>query len=147
MIVSNPDFIECWLYARLIGFRQRYPDISLEIIPDDASEHHLRNRAVVAVHHGFAAPEAFESENLSTMTIFPVCSPKLIKGLHGLLEPGDLVHHMLLHESSTQSWTRWLVEVGCGESVNGRAGSVFHTSTLVMASTVAREGIGLAETA
>jgi LysR family glycine cleavage system transcriptional activator len=145
VIVGNPGFIDCWLHARLIGFRRGHPDRSLEIIPDDATEHHLRNRADLAIHYGFAPPQAFESEHLSTTAIFPVCSPRLIEGAHALRQPHDLAHHTLLHESSTQFWKRWLTEAGCSDSVEGGAGSVFHTSALVMDSAVAGEGVALTD--
>lgn len=145
VIVGNPGFIDCWLHARLIRFRQRNPDISLELIPDDASEHHLRNRADIAIHYGFAPPQAFASEHLSATALFPVCSPGLLRGSDAPMKPSDLGRQTLLHEGSTQSWTRWLMEAGCGQTVNGKAGPVFHTSALVMESALAGEGFALAD--
>lgn len=144
VIVGNPGFIECWLHARLIGFRQENPGISLELIPDDATEHHLRNRADIAIHYGFAAPQAFASEHLSATTVFPVCSPELLRGPDEIRHPSDLARLTLLHEGSTQSWMRWLTEAG-GKGVDGRAGPVFHTSALVMESALAGEGVALAD--
>ena len=144
VIVGNPGFIECWLHARLVGFRQKNPDVSLELIPDDATEHHLRNRADVAIHYGFTAPQAFASEHLSATTLFPVCSPELLRGPDVMRHPSDLARFTLLHEGSTQSWMRWLTEAG-GQGVDGRAGPVFHTSALVMESALAGEGVALAD--
>jgi len=145
VIVGNPGFVECWLRARLVRFREKHPEVSLELIPDDATEHHLRNRADVAIHYGFAPPQAFASEHLSATSLFPVCSPDLMRGETGLRAPADLARSTLLHESGTQSWLRWLEEVGCGDTVDGQAGTVFHTSSLAMESAVAGDGVAMAD--
>lgn len=67
VIVGNPGFIDCWLHARLIRFWQKNLDVSLELIPDDVREHQLRNQADIAIHYGFAPPQAFASDTFSCL--------------------------------------------------------------------------------
>jgi hypothetical protein len=48
------------------------------------------------------------AEFLTDAEVFPVCSPKLLKGAHPLRKPEDLKHHTLIRDTYPIDWAAWL---------------------------------------
>jgi len=49
---------------------------------------------------------------LCTEALFPVCSPRLLRGRDALREPFALRHHVLLHLDDRRDWAKWLEAAG-----------------------------------
>jgi LysR family glycine cleavage system transcriptional activator len=83
---------------------------------------------------------------LCTEELFPVCSPKLLKGRGALRSPRDIKHHKLLCTNSTNGWARWLAEVGV-DGVDFKHGTIFNQTSMAIDAAVDGQGIALARTA
>lgn len=142
VVAGNPGLFDCWLRARLARFRERHPEIALELVPSDDTAGELAGRADLALHFGAAPGRPFQAETLARTRYFPVCSPALAAHL---AEPADVVGHTLLHEGSPDWWGDWLAAAGLGHVEGWRAGPVFHSSALAIESAVAGDGIALAD--
>ena len=81
-------------------------------------------------------------DRLMSENIFPVCSPALLTGGNPLKTPEDLIHHTLLHVTSTpDNWSMWLTAAGVKHPYPNR-GPQF--DMLMMATRAAMDGMGVA---
>ena len=62
----------------------------------------------VAIRHGNGSETGLHVVRLCEEELFPVCSPKLLKGKRALRTPTDLRHAVLLHVNDRQDWKKWL---------------------------------------
>ena len=82
-------------------------------------------------------------------TVIAVASPDLLK-TQPLETPGDLAHHVLLHDGSPDAdpscpdWTMWLAARGV-KGVDGSRGPRFNQSSLVIEAAVGGRGVALAK--
>jgi LysR family transcriptional regulator, glycine cleavage system transcriptional activator len=75
--------------------------------------------------------------------VFPVCSPKLLKGSQPLREPEDLKYHTLLHDQGmVEDWPTWLRTAGV-TSVDTSRGPSFSYSALLIEAAIAGQGVAL----
>ena len=79
------------------------------------------------------------------MDVFPVCSPRLLRGPSPLRTPDDLRHHPLIHDASGEDWRRWLAAAGV--SVIPTPSLHFHDSSLVIQAAIESQGVALAYSA
>jgi len=134
-----------WLVPQLGAFTSRYPDIDLEIDPEDELTDFYSDNADLAVR--FASRDAAEwrdvdAELLAETRIFPVCSPELLEK-KPVSTPEDLARHTLLHEDSRRWWEVWFE----GENVSlpkGARGPMFQ-SHLALEAAEAGQGFALAD--
>ncbi len=83
--------------------------------------------------------------------LFPVCSPKLLRGPHPLKVPGDLRHHTLLHndwssrEGNWPTWQDWLSQAGA-KDVDAKGGLHFNDGLVVLEAALGGQGVYLANT-
>ena len=80
------------------------------------------------------------------VTVTPMCSPKLLKGVHPLRKPEDLRHHLLIHDNVTFDdggplWPAWLKGAGV-EGIETAHGLRF--SHAMLALEAAADGMGVA---
>jgi len=137
-----PTFANRWLLPRLSEFRERHPDIVLNISerPDpfqfrdtvfDAALHfdHPTWSAVVKIH-------LFDEE------VVPVLSPRHF-ALDALGEPRDLAAVPLLHKATrADGWRRWFELAGCPDQ-NPAPGMRFELYAMVIEAARAGLGAGL----
>jgi LysR family glycine cleavage system transcriptional activator len=83
--------------------------------------------------------------------VIPVVSPELL-ATTPLAAPGDLAHHILLHDGSPDAdescpdWTMWLAARGVRD-IDGARGPRFNQSSLVIEAAVGGRGVALAKRA
>jgi LysR family glycine cleavage system transcriptional activator len=142
----GPAFAEYWLTSRIGLFRDRFPQLKLEI---HINQQHQYDKAEAPLAHvdveiytGANKFEGFSLEPLFQLIDYPVCSPRLIESL--LSSVNELHNYTLLHESSAHWWPRWFEAVGCSTKGDG-AGPVIHDETLCIKLAVAGEGIALGD--
>jgi LysR family transcriptional regulator, glycine cleavage system transcriptional activator len=145
---STPSFTAQWLVPRLADFQDHNPDIKVRI---DANIEviDLRKEGIdAAIRWGSGDYPGHEVHRLFDEEIFPVCSPALLRGEHPLRQPGDLVHHTLLHASSVvgqlsyADWRMWL-KLADAPDVNWRKGPEFSVENLAVQAAVEGHGVAL----
>ncbi|MCH8926145.1 MAG: LysR family transcriptional regulator, partial [Proteobacteria bacterium] len=88
-----------WLLPRLPRFRDRHPEIEVEISAADRLVDFGRDNVDMALRYGLGNYPGLRVDPLMKDTNFPVCSPELLAGPISLSEPGDLRRHNLLHDA------------------------------------------------
>lgn len=155
-----PSFASCWLMPRMHRFFAAYPGIDVRIF---ARTRHTASvfedaGAIVsawledsdaAIFYGRGEFPGLHAEKLLPLTVTPICSPQLCAGEHALRQPGDLRHHLLLHDDTGEFydrepfWDVWFKAVGMSGFDVGRGP---HFSHAVLALEAARDGLGVVAT-
>ena len=121
LVVSvGPAFAAKWLAPRLYRFIQRHPDIDPRISANVQISDFENEQIDLAVRFGRGSYPGLYSERLSSEDVTPMCSPELVSDSHPhpLREPGDLVHHVLIHDESLSffdnmpNWQMWCQQAG-----------------------------------
>jgi LysR family glycine cleavage system transcriptional activator len=81
-----------------------------------------------------------------TEELFPVCSPKLLRGRHALRSLSDLKRHTLLHLNDQRDWLKWLDAAGIADADLSRS-VVFNQASMAIDAAIDGQGIALARTA
>ncbi len=143
-ISTSPDFAAKWLVHRIGRFSEAHPEIDLKV---SAAMHHVdnaREEVDLAVRHGDGNWAGLHVERLATEQVFPICSPKLLKGRQRLAKPIDVLKFPLLHlESRREDWASWLDAAGVPDA-KVSLGPVMNRASMLIDAAVAGQGIALA---
>jgi len=134
-----------WLLPRLPRFRERHPEIEVEISALDRLVDFSRDNVDMAIRYGLGRYPGLRVDPLMEDTIFPVCSPGLLAGPVPLREPGDLRHHSLLHDEvgpAEAGWPKWLADAGV-TGVRADRGQRYSHSSLVLQAAIDGQGVAL----
>ena len=146
-VTSTPGFAMKWLVPRLNGFLGRFPDVDVRV---DMSKRRIdfdRDDMDLAIRFGTGGYPGLQVERLISDKVFPVCSPKLLKGLRPLRHPRDLRHFTLIHVhwqaqgTTWPTWEMWMAAAGV-TGVDTTRG--IHVDESVMAIQAAIDGQGIA---
>ena len=158
-VLAPPNFAARWLVPRLGTFTGKHPEVELHIASrpgmidgrDDSEIAPVPDASEVApvamVRFGDGRYPAARVDEVFSAVYVPVCSPKLLRGEHGLRTPADLRHHTLIHddtvieEGARPSWGAWLDAVGV-KDVDVARGPHFSDASLSFGA--ALEGLGVA---
>jgi LysR family glycine cleavage system transcriptional activator len=118
--VTSPNaFASRWLVPRLPDWRERYPDIPLEIIGTDAVLDLRSGDADLAIRYARTMPTGFVVQEICRDMFFPVCSPALLaKDGHAIERASDLLRFPLIHfdwmtrDPQAPTWRQWLATAG-----------------------------------
>jgi LysR family glycine cleavage system transcriptional activator len=137
-----------WLFPRLIRFEERHPEISLRISAIVQLAEEGTEEADVVIRYGTGRhPGMFVQRLLDEELMFPVCSPRKVRGRPPLRHPEDLAHHTLLHDdverigSVKPGWASWLKSAGA-EAIDPALGVRYGLSTTTLQAAI--EGLGVA---
>ena len=144
VISAPPGLAELWLGSRLGNFCRANPDIEPEIMISRNIQLLLTGIVDVAVHWGRAEWQNPAHDVLTSLTEFPVCSPRLFETGPPLRSLRDLSHHRLLHWESRGLWGAWLKEFNV-EDIEWNAGPLLHDYSLYLDMAVASEGMALVD--
>ncbi len=143
--VAN-SFAAKWLLPRLPSFRAREPDIDVMVAASDTIVDFTRDDFDMGVRFGLGRYAGLRIDLLFEDEVFPVCSPRLLEGLHPLGAPADLIHHTLLHDdvghSEVPDWRRWLKLTGV-RGVRLERGQRFSHSSLAIQAAIDAQGVAL----
>ena len=145
-VSTSPNFAAKWLVHRLGRFIDGHPEIDLRV---SASPQHIdfaREDIDVAIRHGDGQWPGLHVSRLCVEELFPVCSPKFLRGRGALRSPADLKHHTLLHVTDRRDWTNWLEAAGA-KDVDIARGPVFSERSMGIDAAVNGQGIALARSA
>ena len=135
-----------WLLPRLPRFRERHPEIEVEISAADRLVDFGRDHVDMAIRYGLGRYPGLRVDPLMKDTNFPVCSPALLAGPLPLREPGDLRRHSLLHDDvrtiEAPDWPKWLAAAGVTGAWTDRGPRYSHSS-LVLQAAIDGQGVAL----
>jgi LysR family glycine cleavage system transcriptional activator len=145
-VSTSPNFAAKWLVHRLGRFAEANPGIDLRIGATVQHVDFAREEVDVAIRHGDGNWPGLHVARLCVEELFPVCSPKLLKGRGALRTPADLARHTLLHLGEPLDWNKWLQAAGVPDMEVSR-GPVFSQTSLAIDAAIDGQGIALARTA
>lgn len=141
-VALPPSFAIQWLVPRINRFSQLNPDIDVRIKAVDYDEGFLGDDVDVAIYYGRGKWSGVVAEKLHTEYLTPVCSPLLFQSGRPLNSLDDLRHHVLLHDSSRESWKAWIKQFNV-LGINVNHGPIFSHSMLVLQAAALGQGIAL----
>jgi len=111
-VTAVASFVAKWLMPRLGRFRQRHPDLDVRISTEVRMVDFSREDIDMGIRYGGGGWPGLRIDHLLSEDVFPVCSPRLLEGMHPLTRPDDLRHHTLLHDDMREDWRMWLMAAG-----------------------------------
>ncbi len=147
-----PSFAGKWLLPRLDRFQAANPDIDVRVSASMQLVDFASADVDLAIRYGAGRYPGLVVEKLLDEIVFPVCSPKLLKGKQGLRHPEQLRHLALLHDDSPDddescpTWEMWLRAAGVSD-VDHTRGPRFNQSSLVLEAAILGRGVALAKSA
>lgn len=145
-VTTSPNFAAKWLVHRLGRFVENHPEIDLRI---SASLQHIdfaREDIDLAIRHGDGQWPGLHATRLCVEELFPVCSPKYLRGRAALKAPADLKGRRLLHVTDHRDWSRWLEAAGASK-IDASRGPVFSQASMAIDAAADGQGIALARSA
>jgi LysR family transcriptional regulator, glycine cleavage system transcriptional activator len=149
VVSTSPGLTSKWLAPRLYRFASDYPDIDTRISSSLTNANFATDGVDVAIRNmpDDPAPDpALDMEKLVTLSLIPVCSPKLIDS-RGPLHRADLLAHVpLIHDDTlaqrarVPNWTDWFKAAGI-DSVTIARGLSFNSADHAL--DAASEGAGV----
>jgi LysR family glycine cleavage system transcriptional activator len=138
-----PSFASRWLVPRLGLFLKAHPEVDFRLAPSRSLTNFQVEDIDLAIRYGSGKYPGMTCVHLMDEDIFPVCSPALINGKHPLRKPGDLRHHVLLHDDGHGDWRKWLVAARANKVDPGK-GPVYTDSAMAVQSALEGDGVALA---
>jgi LysR family transcriptional regulator, glycine cleavage system transcriptional activator len=162
-VSAAPSFAARWLMPRLHRFIAAHPEVDVRVsarmrrvsvdgkgdVAERATVEAWLDDSDIAVLYGRGNYPGMWVKKLLDLTITPICSPQLLQGDHPLKKPGDLAHHMLLHDDTGDLydnepfWDLWL-RAAKVTGVDARRGP--HFSHAVLAFEAAIDAVGVVAT-
>jgi LysR family transcriptional regulator, glycine cleavage system transcriptional activator len=152
-----PSLAVKWLMPRIRGFVAAHPDIDVRVAASsgmidgrhDADGGGGAEPGVPQIQIRFGAghyPGA-RVDKLFSVSVAPMCSPRLLDGAHPLQRPEQLRHHTLLHHDSGHSdgsanWKAWFQAAGV-EGIDVSRGPHFNHAVLALDAAVDGAGVVL----
>ena len=144
--VSTSDgFAGRWLVPRLYRFHRAHGDVDVRVSTTGKLTNFFGDGIDIAIRYGSGNYPGLTAEFLTDEEVFPVCSPKLLKGAHALRKPEDLKHHTLIRDTYPIDWAAWLSSAKV-KGVNPHKGLTFDSYTFAVEAAVQGEGVALGRT-
>ena len=146
LTVSTSDgFAGRWLVPRLYRFHRAHGGVDVRVSTTGKLTNFRGDGIDIAIRYGSGNYPGLTSEFLTDEEVFPVCSPKLLKGAHPLRKPEDLRHHTLIRDTYPIDWAAWLSSAKV-KGVNPHKGLTFDSYTFAVEAAVQGEGVVLGRT-
>ncbi len=146
-VTASPSIAAKWLVPRLDRFLDTVPGADVRIDVSSLVLDFERDDVDVAIRFGDGNYPGLAVDKLFHDTVFPVCSPALLKGRKPLREPRDLLLHTLIHlDYEAQgavwpNWRMWMLAAGIKDFNDSRG---LHFSQTALAVQAAIDGHGVA---
>jgi LysR family transcriptional regulator, glycine cleavage system transcriptional activator len=123
VVATPPGLTAKWLAARLYRFAGAHPEIDLRISSSLNNANFTTDGVDLAIRHLPDDPPddpVLDMEKLISLTLVPVCSPKLIESIGPLDTPERLAHAPLIHDDTllpraqVPTWSDWFAVAGLG---------------------------------
>jgi LysR family glycine cleavage system transcriptional activator len=153
------SFATRWLAPRLHRFVSAHPDLDVRInastrLIDPSRDEFVSGDAVVGspvedsdivVRFGTGDYPGFRVDQLLSVAVTPMCSPRLLKNGHPLTSPGDLKDHVLIHDNvryddGRSLWDAWFESARVPEMATSHGLRFSHA---MLALEAAADGMGV----
>jgi LysR family glycine cleavage system transcriptional activator len=147
-VSAVPSLAAEWLVPRLYRLRDQYPELDVLLHASEELVDLEHSRVDLGIRYGSGSYPGLISERLFVDEIFPVYSPRLLKGRAPLRKPGDLRGQPLIHtdwvpdSGHWPGWTDWVRAAGI-TGVNVTKGLRFSDGALALQAAVSGQGIAL----
>jgi LysR family glycine cleavage system transcriptional activator len=151
-VSAVPALAAEWLVPRLHGFRQQFPELDILLHASDELVDLEHSRVDLGIRYGSGNYPGLTSERLFVDELFPVYSPRMLKGRASLKKPVDLRGYPLIHTDWTPErgqwpgWTEWVRAAGV-TGVDVTKGLRFSGGALGIQAAVSGQGVALASKA
>ena len=159
-VSAAPSFAARWLMPRLHRFIAAHHEIDVRVsarmrrvsvdgkvdVAERATIETWLDDSDVAILYGHGHYPDMDVHRLLSLTITPICSPKLLTGEHPLRTPEDLKHHMLLHDDTGDMydgesfWEVWLEAAGV-TGIDAKRGARFSHAVLAFEAAIDAVGV------
>ena len=159
-VSAAPSFAARWLMPRLHRFIAAHHEIDVRVsarmrrvsvdgkvdVAERATIETWLDDSDVAILYGHGHYPDMDVHRLLSLTITPICSPKLLTGEHPLRTPEDLKHHMLLHDDTGDMydgesfWEVWLEAAGVN-GIDAKRGARFSHAVLALEAAIDAVGV------
>jgi DNA-binding transcriptional LysR family regulator len=134
-----------WLTAPLRKFRDRHPELEVQVLVSDELLDLRRENIDVSLRYGEGDWPDLDCTCLFRGESFPVCAPEYLRDAGPLNEPADLLQHTLLvlegPYHGSENWRWWLSKAGVSDPDPSH---VLHFNTYNVLIQSALEGQGVA---
>ena len=146
-----PSFATKWFIPRLQRFRERFPEIDINVTVANSLQDCVHESMDISIHYDSDDYPNLYSCRLQEVKIFPVCRPHSMNS--GLKPPerlSDLKHHTLIHDKMLKlrmnmDWPCWLNSAGAADLDIADGGLYFNRSALAYEAAIDGHGIALAK--
>jgi LysR family glycine cleavage system transcriptional activator len=151
-VSAVPSLAAEWLVPRLHRFRDQCPDLDVLLHASRDLVDLQHSRVDLGIRYGSGSYPGLLSERLFVDEIFPVYSPRLLKGRGRLKKPEDLRGQPLIHTDWTPDsghwpgWTEWVRAAGVTD-INVLKGLRFSDGALALQAAASGHGVALASKA
>ena len=139
----SSDFAAKWLVNRLGRFADAHPGVDLRVFVADRRVDFAREDVDLAVRHGDGNWPGLDSVQLCSERLFPVCSPKLMRGRNRLTAL-DLLEFPLLRLDDGTTWNRWFDAAGVADP--SHRGLILNRASVLIDAAINGQGVALART-
>ena len=129
-----------WLAKIISEYQQDYPLIDIHTVEIKPQQKEITREIDIALCYGIPVESHRAIEELTSLNIFPVCSPRMILEMNEISKPEHLASFPLLHEG-LDNWSRWFSQMNIPPPVETK--NIYFFSTTITLS-AAREGYGIA---
>jgi LysR family glycine cleavage system transcriptional activator len=147
VVTTSPSLAAKWLVPRLDRFLARYPDVDVRIDVAPRLLDFTEDNVDIGIRFGLGDYPGLVVERLFEESVFPVCSPHLLKSKRPLKEPRDLRHHTLIHidwDAQWATWPNWSMWLRAAAAPDVDATRGLHFSQTALALQAALDGQGVA---
>jgi LysR family glycine cleavage system transcriptional activator len=133
-----PSFARFWMTPRIPQLARAFPDLTLDLRTERRLADLDREGVDLAIRVGSGTWPPLKAEPLTTLAIFPVCTPALAAELD-LKSPEELVRAPIIDGADTY-WNDWLPGAA---PRRGPASTLFDDAGLVMDAALQGQGVAL----
>jgi LysR family glycine cleavage system transcriptional activator len=149
-VTASSSIAAKWLIPRLDRFSKLEPKADVLVDISCQLRNLERDEADVAIRFGRGDYPRVRSDRLFEHSIFPVCSPTLLRSASPLRSPKDILNHTLIHEAwsgqgvTWPDWTTWLKAAGV-DRFELKPGLHFDNSAFAIQAAIDGTGIALGD--
>jgi len=139
-VSCNPGFATYWLCHQIGDFVRQFPEVQLHLIAPHELGDTSHSEADLFIAFGIGDWPGQWVQKLMTLSLFPVCSPRLLNQYGGLKNPQELAKVPLLHMTDHTDWRVWLSTAGAS-SVDAESGLLFADANWAQSACIAAQGV------
>tara|TARA_B100000686_G_scaffold72123_1_gene77828 strand:- start:32332 stop:33309 length:978 start_codon:yes stop_codon:yes gene_type:complete len=149
LISAPPIFGAKWLVPRISEFSVLHPEVQIRLDPLQNISELEGPETDVTIRFGRGRYPGLRAHRLMEQSVFPVCSPELLRGQHSLKVPKDLRWQTLIHfdpnfhDPDWPRWEKWLRAANVN-GIDSENGPRFSSPNFTIQAVLEQQGVALA---